>query len=157
MTRIQTVVFGGLLAGLFDILDAFIFWGIRTGAKPMRIGQSIAGGLMGEAAKNGGWGAFAVGMALHFGIAVTMALVFYVIAKAVPLIAKHAIVLSLVYGIGLFLVMTYIVVPLSAAYVGKNTPFPPQFSVVLVNTLFCHIILVGLTIGVMTKRALGKA
>ena len=153
MTRIQTVVAGGLLAGLFDITDAFVFWGMR-GAKPMRIGQSIAGGIMGEAAKNGGWGAFVVGMALHFAMAVAMAVVFYLIAKAIPVIAKHAIAFSVPYGIGLFLVMTYVVVPLSRAYVGKHTPFPPEMGIVLYNTLFCHIVLVGLTIGVFTKRAL---
>ena len=157
MSRMKTVIAGGLLAGALDIADAFLFWGIRAGVKPMRIGQSIAGGVMGEAASRGGWGTFAVGMALHFAMAVVMAVVFFEICKRVTVVARHALVFGALYGAGLYLVMTYLVVPLSLAQVGQNPKFPPDLNVVLLNTLFCHVVLVGLVVAWFSKRALRTA
>ena len=40
---------GTLAVGVLDILDAFIFFGLR-GAKPIGILQSIASGVLGRAA-----------------------------------------------------------------------------------------------------------
>jgi hypothetical protein len=37
--------YGTLAVGTLDILDAFIFFGLRSGAPPQRILQGIAGGL----------------------------------------------------------------------------------------------------------------
>ena len=46
-------MWGGLLAGGLDITAAFVIYGVR-GATPVRILQSIASGLLGVAAFQGG-------------------------------------------------------------------------------------------------------
>ena len=59
----DTIVYGGLTAGALDILYAFVFYGIRIGATPTRILQSVAGGLLGrEAARAGGLKTAALGL-----------------------------------------------------------------------------------------------
>jgi hypothetical protein len=150
---LKTVIAGGLVAGLLDIVDAFLFWSWKADVPPMRIGQSIAGGWMGEAAYRGGWGTFALGMVSHFGIAVVMALVFYVAAKLIPLIARHAVALGAVYGVALYAVMTYVVVPMSIATIGQTPRYPPNLDIVFLNAMFCHVVLVGMVIGFFAKRA----
>jgi hypothetical protein len=150
---LKTVVVGGLVAGFLDIMDAFLFWAWKADVPPMRIGQSIAGGLMGEAASRGGWGSFAIGMAAHFAIAVVMALVFYALVKLVPLIARHALAFGAVYGVGLYAVMTYVVVPMSMATIGQTPKFPPNVDIVFLNAMFCHVVLVGMVVAWFAKRA----
>ena len=151
MKPVRTILTAGIVAGAFDIIDALVFFGLR-GIKPMSIPQSIAAGLVGMDAFKGGWPMVALGLLLHFAIAIVMAAVFYGLARLVPIVMRHAAVAGMVYGIGLFLVMTYIVVPHSGFLPGHNRPFPPKLDPVLFNALFAHIVLVGLTIGVVTRR-----
>src|SRR4051812_3209618 len=112
MRQVWTVILGGLIAGMLDIADAFIFFGMR-GIKLLSIGQSIAAGLLGDEAYSGGIETFVMGLALHFAIAVVMALVFFVAVKLLPLLGRHALIAGAIYGLGLYLVMTYGVLPLS--------------------------------------------
>ncbi len=151
MSRINTVVSAGLLAGLFDITDAFIFFGAR-GTKIMTIGQSIASGLIGKAAYDGGWTTFAMGMGLHFAIAVCMALVFYLLTMIIPVIKQMIVVSGMVYGLACWAVMNYVVLPASRG--DMHPHFPPVMGPVFYNAIFAHVILVGLTIALVTRSAL---
>jgi uncharacterized membrane protein YagU involved in acid resistance len=151
MRHINTIISAGLLAGLLDIIDAFVFFGAR-GAKLIRIPQSIAAGIMGDAAFRGGWTTFAIGLGLHFAMAVVMALVFYLIAKAVPAVRNALTLSGLLYGLGVWGVMTYLVVPMSQFKGGHNPQFPQLY-----NALFAHMVLVGLVIAWTLRGALKKA
>ena len=65
---LKTIVIAGLVAGALDITYAFIIWGLR-GVSPIRIGQSVASGLIGrEAAVGGGTATGMLGLLLHFGV-----------------------------------------------------------------------------------------
>lgn len=156
MRQINTVISAGFLAGLFDIIDAFVFFGAR-GANLMRIPQSIASGIMGDAAYSGGWMTFSIGLGLHFAMAVAMAFVFYMIAKMVPAVRQALTVSGLAYGLGVWAVMTYLVLPMSHFKGGQNPHFPPDLGPQLYNALFAHMVLVGLTIAWVLRGALKKA
>ncbi len=156
MRHINTIISAGLLAGVLDIVDAFVFFGAR-GAKLIRIPQSIAAGLMGDAAFAGGWTTFAVGMGLHFAMAVVMAFVFYLIARAIPAVRNALTVFGLLYGLGIWGVMTYVVLPMSRFKGGHNPHFPPEMGPQLYNALFAHMVLVGLAIAWTLREALKKA
>ena len=54
LTTSQAVLFGTLVVGTLDILDAFIFNGSRSGVSPGRILQFIASGVLGRESFNGG-------------------------------------------------------------------------------------------------------
>ena len=110
----KAVLYGTLAVGILDILDAFIFFGVR-GARPIRILQSIAAGLLGTDAFKGGWGTAVLGLALHFFIAFMIVLVFLVASRRLRLLTRHPVITGLVYGIAVYLVMTFVVVPASAA------------------------------------------
>ena len=65
----RALLYGTLAVGVLDLLDAFVFFGLRSGVQPIRILQSIAAGLLGRASFTGGWPTAALGLVLHFFIA----------------------------------------------------------------------------------------
>ena len=83
------ILYGTLVVGTLDALDAFIFFGLRSGATPVRILQSIAGGVFGRGASRMGHpqhrrSAFL----LHYFIAFLIVAIFYAVSRAIP-VAAH--------------------------------------------------------------------
>jgi hypothetical protein len=144
--RWKAVVSGGLIAGALDLTDPIVFYGLR-GVKAIRIPQSIASGLIGTRALRGGWDAAALGVALHFLIALTWAAVFCFAARRVRFLARHWVVCGLLYGGVIYLFMNRVVLPLSRVAKGA----PPQ-GAVLVNGVLAVVILVGLPIAWAANR-----
>ena len=134
----RALVYGTLAAGTLDLLDAFIFFGVRSGVRPIRILQSIAAGLLGRASFSGGWHTAALGLVLHFFIAFVIVVVFLLASRRLPALRRHALPAGLVYGILVYLTMTFIVVPASAA--GGGMPSWP----VALNGVLIHMFGVGL-------------
>src|SRR5688500_10439844 len=136
----RAILTGGLVAGAFDITYAFITWGI-LGLTPIQIGQSVAAGLLGrEAAFAGGVPTGLLGLFLHFCIAIGMAAVYYALAKRIPLLVDRAILSGAVYGLGLYLFMNFVVMPLSA--IGQFGGGGGSMTV-LITSLIVHMFLVG--------------
>jgi hypothetical protein len=142
----HAVAYGGLVVGVLDLLDAFIFFGLR-GVRPVRILQSIAAGLVGRAAFQGGTATALLGVCLHFLIASTIVLTFFVASRRFPVLTRHAVASGMIYGLLVYAVMNQIVVPLSAAGSG---PFSWP---VLVNGLAIHAFGVGLPSALFARAA----
>ena len=58
-------LYGTLVVGALDLIDAIVFFGLR-GVRPIRTFQSIAAGLLGRAAFQGGLATALLGAFLHF-------------------------------------------------------------------------------------------
>ena len=146
---LRAILMGGLTAGAIDITYAFITWGL-LGMSPIQIGQSVASGLLGrEAAVSGGVATGMLGLLLHFLMTALMAAVYYVAATKIPLLVKRAVICGLGYGLALYGVMNYVVVPLSA--IGhRGHPSLPVF----LTSIIVHMFGVGLPIALFTRRAL---
>jgi len=137
-TPIRFLLLGGLVVGTLDILDAFVFFGLR-GVPLIAIPQSIASGLMGRAAYRGEIVTAALGMLLHFGISFTVVSVYYAATGWVPALARKPLLFGPLYGLVVYGVMNYVVLPLSAAVTGSG----PKPAAVIVNGLLIHMIGVG--------------
>src|SRR5688572_25466732 len=99
---LKTIVIGGLVAGALDITYAFIIWGLR-GVSPIRIGQSVAAGLLGrEAAVGGGVATGMFGLLLHFILATIMAAIYYAAARNVRVLIDRAVPFGIAYGLALY-------------------------------------------------------
>ena len=134
----RALLYGTLAVGVLDLLDAFVFFGVRSGVQPIRILQSIAAGLLGRASFSGGWPTALAGLALHFFIAFVIVLVFLMASRRLPALRRHAVPAGLLYGIAVYLTMTFVVVPASAA--GGGVPSLP----VAINGVLIHMFGVGL-------------
>jgi len=149
MSPRRALLLGALTVGVLDIFDAFVFFGFR-GVPPLRILQAIASGVLGrEAAAEGGLGTAALGLLLHFFIAFTVVLVFYLVSRKVPILTRYPFVTGALYGIAVYFIMTLVVVPSSAIHAVRALPSLP----VLLNGLFIHIVGVGIPSALFARAA----
>jgi hypothetical protein len=134
------VLAGGVVAGALDIAYACLFWAIKAGVPARRILQSVAAGLIGrDASIQGGNATAALGLALHFVIALTMAAIYFLVARRWPLLWRRAWLLGAIYGLWLYVAMNYIVVPLSRAG-GGGGPRDPLW---ITLSIVAHVLLIG--------------
>lgn len=101
---------GGSIAGAVDIGAAAL---INT-ANIAVILQAIASGILGKASFQQGIEAEALGLLLQWAMSIFIAGIFVVAASRVNLLKQHWLAAGLAYGAVVFLVMNYVVVPLSA-------------------------------------------
>jgi hypothetical protein len=139
------VFWGGLFAGIFDITQAFIGFGL-LGATPYGILQHIAGGIFGARSSQMGWTSAVIGLVLHFTIAFTAATIYYLASRMMPVLVERAVLCGLLYGELVFLFMYFVVLPLSALG-------PARFNIVTYITgPIGHTFLVGLPIALSVRR-----
>src|SRR5262245_66642114 len=149
--RLRAVLVGGLIGGAGDILFAIVFAAIH-GRTPVWLLQTVAPGLLGQAAYDGGVPAALLGLAGHFTMSLLWAALFGALAsRCAPLVAKPAVAGPL-YGILVFLAMRLVVLPLSAF------PYPFSFRQFTLDSagpdLLSHMFLFGLPIALAAARAL---
>ena len=148
---LRAILAGGLVAGTLDLLDAFVFSYLRSGAMPVRILHAIASGLIGREAAIGGGAATAVlGFAIHFCIALTMAAFYVLLSRWWPVFTRRAVLMGIIYGVGAYFFMNYVVLPLSAIRGSGAAPWPS-----FINGVLIHAFGVGLPIALVTRNVLG--
>src|SRR5947208_16513262 len=140
------IFWGGLICGILDITQAIVAWHFQTGAKPIRIWQSVAVGLLGPKAFQGGMKTAILGGALHFFIAFIWAAVYYVASRKLTFMISRPILSGLLFGELVWLVMNFIVIPLSAAH------RPPWRASAIITGPIGHLFLVGLPIALAVRR-----
>ncbi len=148
LSAFSAILIGGAIAGTLDITYAIGFSALR-GVPPIRILQSVASGLLGAPAFQGGVPTAALGLVLHFFIAFSAAAIFYLASKAIPALIRHPIVSGLFYGFLIYAVMNLVVLPLSAY--PRKVSFP---LLVLLTGLFVHMFFIGLPISLAVRRTL---
>jgi hypothetical protein len=139
------IFWGGLLAGIGDITQAFVVFGYY-GARPFRILQSIPRGIFGARTFQMGWTSAILGIVLHFTIAFTAAAVYYLASRRMRGLVERPVLFGLLYGEVVFLFMYFVVMPLSA--IG----FPKFSTATYITGPLGHTVLVGLPIALMTRR-----
>ena len=142
----HAILWGGLLAGVGDIAFAFVVSGLN-GVGPVRVLHSVAGGLLGASAREGGAATAALGALLHFLIALVWAAVYWLASRRLKVLVRHPVACGLLYGAAVYAFMSFVVLPLSAVY------FKPSYapSAVLLNAAG-HMLLVGLPIALVARR-----
>ena len=149
MTGAWRFVFsGGLVAGTFDIVYACVFWAIKRGVSPVRILQRVASGWLGEASMTAGWASAALGFVTHYFIATAMAVTYYLVARRWPALWERPVPYGTAYGLLLYGIMNYIVVPLSRAGASSKDPLWVAMSIAV------HMLLIGLPIALFARRAI---
>jgi hypothetical protein len=128
------ILIGGGVAGLLDMTSAYISFG-----RYMPIG--IAGGLLGRAALHVTAGQYILGLFLHYFIALSAAAAYCLASRKLGFLRDHFFVCGLFFGIGFFLFMQLVVLPLSAYH--SMGPYTYRG---LVQGLLAHMFLIGLPI-----------
>lgn len=140
----SVIVRAGLLCGVMDITAAFVTWAPR-GIAPARILRGIASGWLGPKALEGGAATAALGLCFHFFIAFSAATVFYLASRRLAFLTLHPIPAGMLYGVAVYTVMYWIVMPLSNL---RRGPFSWFNTIVAIVT---HLICVGLPISLVVR------
>lgn len=140
------IVAGGVIAGVLDILFAFVFYGMH-GVSPGRILRSVSSGLLGRRAFEGGAGPVVLGAVCQLVIPTLAAAVYFGFDHAFAAVRRHPVLSGLLYGIVVYIVMNFVVVPLSAV------PYERHFPIgMVVPAVLAHMFLVGLPIALAVRK-----
>lgn len=136
----------GLAAAVIEMIPVLLIQGMM-GVSVTRVFQSISTGLLGRDAYSGGMATALLGVALHTFISIVAAAVFVAAVRMKPALLRRPVISGLLYGVVVYLVMTFIVVPLSAvAYAPNRNP------VMMGMSLVVHMLTFGLPIALVCWR-----
>jgi hypothetical protein len=143
---LRTILVAGCAAASIDIIFAFVFFGWTLGISPVRVLQSVASGLYGRASFDGGLSTAAVGLIAHFFILIVAAWFYWLASRRLPALNRNWVASGVAFGIAIYVVMQYIVVPLSAA---------PRGHPALINVIGQFLIhpVLGVAIAAIVRRA----
>jgi uncharacterized membrane protein YagU involved in acid resistance len=121
LSYLQAILFGGLIAGTVDIGAASLI----SGRNPVFISQFIAGGLLGKPALEGGLQTAALGVALQWAMSILIAAIYVFASTRLEVLRSRWLLSGIAYGIPVYFVMEYVVMPLSAWHrMPKFSPVP---------------------------------
>jgi len=143
----DTIILGGLTAGVLDILDAFVVTTLNGGT-PVRVLQTIASGVLGRDAYQAGAPAAALGLGLHFLIAISAATVYWLASRRLPVLVRRPLWSGLGFGLAVWGFMYYVVLPITFSRPNRIPAWP-----LLLNQLGIHAIGVGLPIAFFASRS----
>jgi hypothetical protein len=151
----EAILTGWLLCGVLDITAACIQAWIQTGRKPAEVLRGVASALWGAAAMKAGAGMAAIGLAMHFTVALTATLVFYALSRRIAFLRTAPLwIVGPLYGVVVFCAMNYGTLPalswLRSLYLQTPPRWPgsmswPQF--------YIHMLFVGTPIAWGVRRA----
>jgi uncharacterized membrane protein YagU involved in acid resistance len=146
-TTKQAILTGGAIGGTLDILFAISF-AVYSGGTAQQLLQTVASGLLGKAAYDGGPSTAALGFILHFLMAFLLAALFVYATRRSQFVTRNPVFAGAVFGIIVFFVMRLVVLPLSAF------PHPVTFRPFAWSLdLLSHMFLFGVPIAWAAKKA----
>jgi len=141
------IVWGGLIGGTMDLTAALVLTAMR-GRSPVQVLYSISSGLLGQPALDGGTAMAVLGVLLHFVIAFIWATIYWAASRKLFVLIDHAVVCGALYGVFVYLMMNFVVLPLSA--------FPLKIAytpAVLTRGILVLVFCIGLPIALSVRRA----
>jgi hypothetical protein len=145
----KAIVLAIVIAGTLDISDALIFYGLR-GVPPILLLQNIAYAAIGRSAFHHGIGTALLGLFFHYFIATTVAIIYFIASRHLPL-TRHPFIYGTLYGILIYIVMNYIVLPLSKIGLRPTPHLAP-----LINGIAALIFCIGIPIALIAHHVLDE-
>jgi hypothetical protein len=145
---VRVAVLAGLAAAIIEMVFVLPIQQY-LGASPLVVFQSIAAGALGKAAFGEGLPAAALGVAVHVLISLVAAGVFVCASLRWPVLLRSPWVSGILYGVVVYLVMTFVVLPLSA--IGLRLP---KSFVLWTISFSIHLFAFALPIALVTRRLL---
>ena len=148
------IVYAAFAAGLFAAVFEMLFvlpiqWFVLHNS-PVGVFQSIAYGAIGRAAFKGGLGTAGLGVFFHVLISVVAAGLYALAATRWSLLLRRPWLMGLAYGLPVYLVTSFIVLPLSK--VGFGFPKDPVIWLISVSI---HFVGFSLPIALVCRAVMG--
>ena len=145
------VLYGGLIIAIGDVIFATTLWFSWSGAGLARLFQTIAVGVLGKDSYQGGVSAALLGATLHLFMATMFVVACTLVGRRAPSLLRRPFVYGPAYGVLLYVVMNFVVMPLSR--VGAT----PSFKHVdwIAASIVAHM-LFGVVCMLFARRALQR-
>ena len=137
----------GCMSLLVPLTENLIFNALR-GITPAMVFQYIASGLIGATAFRIGLASVALGVALHYTIALIWTALFYAASRKLAILCRLSIPTGLVYGGVIYLFINFAVLPLS----GVSHPQSAMTIASRINGVLALLLCIGLPISLLTMR-----
>ncbi len=147
----KAILLSGLFIGIADGLAAAVSNYLMKDVSPDRVFKFVASGVFGMKAFAGNTEMLVAGLCFHFLIAMSFTAFFFIVASSLKNLLNNVLLTGTGYGCGIWLVMNFIVIPLS-----NTPPISFQTDSVLVGILV-HIFVIGVPIVWLAKQHLGPA
>jgi|SRR6516164_34508 uncharacterized membrane protein YagU involved in acid resistance len=141
------ILLGGFIAGTIDIGAAALI----EQRSPLVILHFIAGGLVGKQALAGGASVELLGLILQWAMSLIIAAIYVLASGRLPFMHRMWATSGLAYGVAIFFVMNYAVVPLSAWQVW------PRFTVAKFAANLAAMLLFGLIVAFFDRRRFSES
>ena len=148
----QVSLLAGLSAAVIEMMFVLPIRYWLVGATPSVVFQFIASGARGKRAFEEGIYSVLLGVGVHTLISIVSAAVFTIAALRWDWLRRHALLSGSACGIVAFLVMSFIVLPLSA--IGLSLPRSPAL---FATSLAIHMFAFGVPIAVVCARLLERS
>lgn len=144
---IWAVFWIGIVAGTLDISENIIFNAFRR-ITPYQIFQYIASGLIDGKSFAMGGASVALGVGIHYTIAMTWTVVFYFLSRKLIILTRQAAICGIVYGGVVYVIMNFVVLPMTRVPHARAAMSVASRVSGVLALLFC----VGLTIALLVRR-----
>jgi hypothetical protein len=154
MKSLRPILYAGGLVGVLDITAACINARVAYGFPPARVLKGVAGGVLGRSALEGGWGTAALGLMMHFTMALTVVTIFYALSRRFHLPQKlsRVVAVGLLYGAAVFVVNNFATAPfmswVRSLYLHTPVLFKPPMGW---SQLVIHLFCVGLPVALVMR------
>jgi len=156
MKNLKPILYAGALAGALDITAACIQVYVGSGMMPIHLLQGVAGGLLGRGSFTGGFATAALGLLMHFTMAMIVATIFYALSRSVFSLPKKllgVVIVGLLYGAAVFAVNNFgtalFLSWVRSLYLDTPVLFKPPMGW---SQLVIHLFCVGLPIALVMHR-----
>jgi uncharacterized membrane protein SirB2 len=144
---IAAILAGGFMAATFDFFAAMLIYGGTASG----VAHAIARGWFGMAVKTMPPIVDVIGIASHYAILLVAAAIFVLTSLRFPVLRSRAWITGPLFGVCIYIVMHFVIVPLSAVH-AVNNPKGVQF----VEEFAGHMFVIGLPIALWARALVGK-
>ena len=149
----QSILWAGLVVGTFDAIFAVVLYKQPATA----IFHSVASGLIGKAAYDGGIATAILGAFLHYLIATSWGAAYIVASSRLRVLARQWVPCGIAYGVLVYFAMNYVVLPLSRVSFARSFQMAFFQNKIWLAGLIGHMVLIGLPIAFFARRAHSRA
>jgi uncharacterized membrane protein SirB2 len=142
------ILAGGFMAATFDFFAAMLIYGGTASG----VAHAIARGWFGAAVKTMPPIVDVIGIASHYMILLIAASIFVLASLRFPVLRTRAWITGPLFGVCIYIVMHFVIVPLSAVH-AINNPKGIQF----VEEFAGHMFVIGLPIALWARALVGRA
>jgi hypothetical protein len=145
------ILTAGLIVGAMDALAANTHAYLLRGTPPAAVWRYVASAVFGKSAGTGGPEMIALGLLFHFIVAIGWTGLFFVAYPKLRFLASNVVLVGMAYGLFIWLMMNYVVVPLT-----KITMGPIRLTTGTVLMILIHLFVIGVPISYLANRYFGK-